>query len=131
MEAIVDARVLVYRAAVGLYPIEVAALDERLHQVSQFVAPSCELLRSYRILDALARQGSMTKSEALRLSMLVCETGIELRPLWPWDISRIAMLDCHPADAWCVALAETLGVPFITRNPNLASLTTSCEIEVY
>lgn len=131
MDAVVDARVLVYEAGVGIIEDPIDAFDDRLAGISQPYAPSCELLRSYRLLRAMARRGSIAQEEALRLAMLVCERGVELRPLWPWDVTRIATLDCHPADAWCIAIAESLDVPFITRNPNLASLTTSCEIEVY
>ena len=131
MDAVVDARVLVYEAGVGIVEDPIDAFDERLAGVSQPYAPSCELLRSYRLLRSLVRRGSIDSQEALRLSMLVCERGVELRPLWPWDVARIATLACHPADAWCIAIAESLEVPFITRNPDLANLSTSCAIEVY
>jgi hypothetical protein len=63
--------------------------------------------------------------------MLVCESGVELRPLWPWDVPRIAALPCHPSDAWCVAIAESLDAPLLTRNPALAELRASCRIEIY
>jgi hypothetical protein len=65
------------------------------------------------------------------MSMLFCESGVELRPLWPWDIPRLTTLKCHPSDAWCIAVAESTGVPFVTRNPELKDVGATCLIEVY
>jgi hypothetical protein len=64
-------------------------------------------------------------------SMLVCESGVELRPLWPWDIPRVAGLSCHPSDGWCIAVAESLGIHFITVDPHLANVGAACPVEVY
>lgn len=83
------------------------------------------------MLKALAKTGDLTPAEATRLSMLVCESGIELRPLWPWDVPRLAALNCHPADAWCIAVAESSGVSLLTRNPGLESVGAACSIEVF
>jgi predicted nucleic acid-binding protein len=131
-ELVVDARVLVYRVIVGISnTAELPTLDARLRGASALLAPSCEFLRSHRILKSLARDGDITPSEAMRMSMLVCESGVELRPLWPWDIPRISTLNCHPSDAWCIAVAESVGVTFVTRNAALQSLDTACPIEVY
>ena len=74
---------------------------------------------------------SISPVDATRLAMLVCESGVELRPLWPWDVPRIAALPCHPSDAWCVAIAESLDAPLLTRNPALTELRASCRIEIY
>ncbi len=131
-EIVVDARILVYRATVALDSFrEVTALDNRLLRASTLVAPSCEFLRSFRMLRTLATEGHLSPSDATRLAMLVCESGVELRPLWTWDIPRVSGLSCHPSDAWCIAIAEGLGVPFVTRNPNLALVEAVCPIEVY
>ena len=130
-EIVVDARILVYRAAVGLAFEEVAELDRRLMGASVIHAPACEFLRSYRMLRTLAAEGIVRPSDASRIAMLVCESGVELRPLWPWDISRIAELRCHPSDAWCIAMAEALDAPLLTRNPELANVGAVCAIEVF
>lgn len=131
-ELVVDARILVHRVTSGLVGSpEVERLDARLLQASTLVAPSCEFLRSYRMLKTLGAEGFLTPSDVARLSMLVCESGVELRPLWPWDIPRISALACHPSDAWCISVAESLGVPLLTRNPELSSLATACPVEVY
>jgi predicted nucleic acid-binding protein len=131
-ELVVDARILVYRVIVGISNTpELPALDARLSQASTLIAPSCEFLRSHRMLKSLARDGDLTPSEAMRLSMLVCESGVELRPLWPWDIPRISTLNCHPSDAWCIAVAESVGVTLVTRNALLESVGAVCPIEVY
>lgn len=130
-ELVVDARILVYRVTSGLLGSdEVERLDARLAQASTLVAPSCEFLRSYRMLKTLGAEGLLTPSDVARLSMLVCESGVELRPLWPWDIPRISAL-CRPSDAWCISIAESLGVAVLTRNPELAVLATACPVEVY
>jgi hypothetical protein len=122
----------VYRVATGLIASpEVAQLDARLLGASTLVAPSCEFLRAYRMLRTLAFEGHLTPSDALRLSMLVCESGVELRPLWPWDVARVAALACHPSDAWCIAVAESLGATLLTRNPFLAEVGAACPVEVY
>jgi predicted nucleic acid-binding protein len=131
-ELVIDARVLAYRVAVGVSDIaESQPLDERLLHATTLVAPSCEFLRAHRILRSLGSAGKLSPSEVVRLSMLVCESGVELRPLWPWDIPRVASLTCHPSDAWCVALAESLGVPFVTLNPRLRDIGATCPVEVF
>jgi hypothetical protein len=131
-EVVVDARILVYRVTVGVSEVtEVPRLDHRLQEATTILAPACEFLRSHRMLQALAHYGDLTPAEAMRLSMLVCESGVELRPLWPWDIPRLATLACHPSDAWCIAVAESSGVSLLTRNPNLASVGAACPIEVF
>ncbi len=131
-ELVVDARVLVYRVAVGQSTLaKNSDLDDRLLAANTLVTASCEFLRSYRMLTTLAAEGFLTPSNALRLSMLVCESGVELRPLWPWDVARVSALRCHPADAWCIVVAESLGVPLLTRNPELKSIGAACAIEVY
>ncbi len=131
-ELVVDARILVYRVTSGLLGSdEVERLDARLAQASTLVAPSCEFMRSYRMLKTLGAEGFFTPSDVARLSMLVCESGVELRPLWPWDVPRISALSCHPSDAWCISIAESLGVALLTRNPELATLATACPVEVY
>ncbi len=131
-ELVVDARVLVYRVTAGLAGSpEMERLDARLLEASALVAPSCEFMRSYRMLKTLGAEGFITPSDVVRLSMLVCESGVELRPLWPWDIPRISALKCHPSDAWCISVAESLGVAFLTRNPSLAHVDAACAIEVY
>ena len=131
-ELVVDARVLVYRVTVGISDVAAtAALDARLLGATTLVAPSCEFLRSYRMLKTLGAEGFLRPADVVRLSMLVCESGTELRPLWPWDIPRVSALPCHPADAWCIAVAESLGMPLITRNSALATLGAACSVEVY
>lgn len=131
-ELVVDARILVYRVTVGLIDSEeTGGLEGRLLGASALVAPSCEFMRSYRMLKTLGAEGYLTPSDVVRLSMLVCESGVELRPLWPWDIPRISALNCHPSDAWCISIAESLGVPFLTRNAALRTLEVACPIEVY
>jgi hypothetical protein len=131
-ELVVDARTLVYRVAVGLGAIEeVSEFDRRLVEASALLAPSCEFLRAYRMLGVLAAEGFLAPSDATRLSMLVCESGVELRPLWPWDVPRIAALNCHPSDAWCIAIAESVGATFVTRNPALKNVGATCSIEVF
>ena len=131
-ELVVDARILVYRVTIGLIDgDETKGLDERLLGASTLVAPSCEFMRSYRMLKTLGAEGYLTPSDVVRLSMLVCESGVELRPLWPWDVPRISALNCHPSDAWCISIAESLGVPFLTRNVSLKTLNAACPIEVY
>jgi hypothetical protein len=131
-ELVVDARILVYRVAVGQSTLqEHSELDARLLQANTLIAPSCEFLRSYRMLTTLSTEGFLTPSNALRLSMLVCESGVELRPMWPWDVARVSALRCHPADAWCIAIAESLGVPLLTRNRDLMSVGAVCPIEIY
>jgi hypothetical protein len=83
-EIVVVARILVYRVTMGVSnAAEIALLDERLADATTIVAPSCEFLGSHRMLTQLARTGDLTPSEATRLSMLTCESGVELRPLWP------------------------------------------------
>jgi hypothetical protein len=132
MELVIDARVMVYRVTVGGHNFkEVERLDARLVEATTLVAPSCEFLRSYRMLNTLAKEGFLSPSESLRLSMLICESGVELRPLWPWDVPRLSTLQCHPSDAWCIAVAESLDVPFVTRNPLLTSVGAACPIELY
>jgi hypothetical protein len=131
-ELVVDARILVYRVAVGLSVIdEIASLDHRLANATALVAPSCEFLRSYRMLGVLGAEGYISPSDVSRLAMLVCESGVELRPLWPWDVPRIAALRCHPSDAWCVAIAESLGAPLLTRNAQLLDVGATCPVEVF
>ena len=131
-ELVVDARILVYLVSAGVVPTaEVPELDQRLREATTLVAPSCEFLRSYRMLQTLSNRGFISPVDATRLAMLVCESGVELRPLWPWDVPRIAALPCHPSDAWCVAIAESLDAPLLTRNPALAELRASCRIEIY
>jgi hypothetical protein len=131
-ELVVDARILVYRVTAGLLESdETTGLDNRLLGASTLVAPSCEFMRAYRMLKTLGAEGYITPSDVVRLSMLVCESGVELRPLWPWDIPRISALKCHPSDAWCISIAESLGVPFLTRNAALQALEIACPIEVY
>ena len=131
-ELVVDARILVYRASVGIGPATVtAALDERLAEATGLLAPACEFLRSYRLLRTLSARGFLSPSDVTRLSMLVCESGVELRPLWPWDVPRIAALPCDPQDAWCIAIAESLDIPLLTRNPLLAEVGATCRVEVY
>ena len=131
-ELVVDARILVYLVSAGVVPTaEVPELDQRLREATTLVAPSCEFLRSYRMLQTLSNRGFISPVDATRLAMLVCESGVELRPLWPWDVPRIAALPCHPSDAWCVAIAESLVAPLLTRNPALAELRASCRIEIY
>ena len=131
-ELVVDARILVYLVSAGVVPTaEVPELDQRLREATTLVAPSCEFLRSYRMLQTLSNRGFISPVDATRLAMLVCESGVELRPLWPWDVPRIAALPCHPSDAWCVAIAESLDAPLLTRNPALAELRASCPIEIY
>ena len=131
-ELVVDARILVYLVTAGTGPIEgIHELDQRLRSASTLVAPSCEFLRSYRMLQTMSARGFISPVDATRLAMLVCESGVDLRPLWPWDVPRIAALPCHPSDAWCVAIAESLDVPLLTRNPALAELRSSCQIEIY
>jgi hypothetical protein len=131
-ELVVDARILVYRVTTGASEAsEMDRLDVRLLGASTLVAPSCEFMRSYRMLKTLGDEGFLSPSDVVRLSMLVCESGVELRPLWPWDIPRISALKCHPSDAWCISIAESLGVPLLTRNPLLAQLDAVCPIEVY
>ncbi len=131
-ELVVDARVLAYRVTVGVSnTTESAALDARLAGATTLVAPACEFLRAHRLLRKFGASGGLSPSEVVRLSMLVCESGVELRPLWPWDIPRLATLDCHPSDAWCIAVAESLAVPFITLNPALELVGASCPVEVY
>ncbi len=131
-ELVVDARVLVYLVTAGLGPIEeLPELDQRLRSASTLVAPSCEFLRSYRMLQTLSNRGFISPGDVTRLAMLVCESGVELRPLWPWDVPRIAALPCHPSDAWCIAIAESLDAPLLTRNPALPELRASCRIEIY
>jgi hypothetical protein len=83
------------------------------------------------MLRTLGAEGFLTPSDVVRLSMLVCESGVELRPLWPWDIPRVTALTCHPSDAWCIAIAEALGIPFITVNPALTKVGATCPVEVY
>ena len=131
-ELVVDARILVYQVTVGLdsFP-DITTLNNRLSSASVLVAPSCEFLRSYRMLSTLGREGFLAPSDVVRLSMLVCESGVELRPLWPWDVARVASLSCHASDAWCIAVAESLGAPFLTRNPDLAHVGAACPVEVY
>lgn len=131
-ELVVDARILVYRVTAGIAGSpEIASLDARLLGASTVVAPSCEFLRSYRMLRSLGAEGFLTPADVVRLSMFLCESGVELRPLWPWDIPRMAALACHPSDAWCISVAESLGVPLLTRNASLAQLATACDVEVY
>ena len=131
-ELVVDARILVYLVSAGVAPAaEVPELDQRLRDATTLVAPSCEFLRSYRMLQTLSNRGFISPVDASRLAMLVCESGVELRPLWPWDVPRIAALPCHPSDAWCVAIAESLDAPLLTRNPALTELRASCRIEIY
>jgi hypothetical protein len=131
-EIVVDARILVYRVAVGVGSIvENPELDARLSNATTLVTPSCELLRSYRILREFGSRGFLTPSDVTRLAMLVCESGVELRPLWPWDVPRIAALPCDPQDAWCVAIAESLDVPLVTGNRELLSVGASCAVEFY
>lgn len=131
-ELVVDARILVYRVASGMIDSpEVDRLDARLLEASTLVAPSCEFMRSFRMLKTLGAEGFLSPSDVVRLSMLVCESGVELRPLWPWDIPRISALKCHPSDAWCISIAESLGAPLLTRNPLLTQLDAVCPIEVY
>jgi predicted nucleic acid-binding protein len=131
-ELVVDARVLAYRVAVGASEIaESQELDSRLLHATTLVAPSCEFLRAHRILRSLGNAGKLSPSDVVRLSMLVCESGVELRPLWPWDIPRVASLDCHPSDAWCIALAESLGVAFVTLNPLLDRVGATCLVEIF
>ena len=131
-ELVVDARILVYRVTTGVFDSpEIEGLDARLLEASTLVAPSCEFMRSYRMLKTLGAEGHLSPSDVVRLSMLVCESGVELRPLWPWDIPRISALKCHPSDAWCISIAESLGAPLLTRNPLLAQLDAVCPIEVY
>lgn len=134
-ELVIDARVLVHRVAVGLTdtndPKEFDALEARLRGAVTLVTPACEFLRSHRMLKALGKQGYLTPSEVLRLSMLICESGVELRPLWPWDVPRVSSLNCHPSDAWCITIAEGLGAPFLTLNPALAQIGATCPVEVY
>jgi hypothetical protein len=131
-ELVIDARVLVYRVTAGITDQEpINALDRRLLGASSLIAPSCEFLRSYRMLRSLGAEGFITPADVVRLSMLVCESGVELRPLWPWDVPRVAALACHPSDAWCIAVAESLGIPFITVDPHLANVGAACPVEVY
>lgn len=131
-ELVVDARILVYRASVGVGQITTASnLDNRLAEATGLLAPACELLRSYRLLRTLSARGFLSPSDVTRLAMLVCESGVELRPLWPWDVPRIAALPCDPQDAWCIAIAESLDVAFLTRNPLLANVGATCRVEVY
>jgi hypothetical protein len=131
-ELVVDARILVYRASVGFGSIDTTgALDGRLAEATGLVAPACELLRAYRLLRILSARGLLSPAHVTRLSMLICESGVELRPLWPWDVPRIAALRCDPHDAWCIAIAESLDVPLLTRNPELAKLGAACPVEVY
>jgi hypothetical protein len=131
-ELVIDARVMAYRVAVGLAAVgESAELDERLRTATTLVAPSCEFLRAHRLLRTLGQRSELSPSEVIRLSMLVCESGVELRPLWPWDIPRLTNLDCHPSDAWCITLAEDLDVPFLTMNPALLSVGATCPVELY
>ncbi len=131
-EVVVDARILVYRVAVGITETpEVVALDKRLRDSATLIAPSCEFLRAHRMLKQLAAIGELSPADAIRMSMLICESGVELRPLWPWDIPRIGALQCHPSDAWCIAIAESLGIPLLTRNPQLAAVGAVCPIEVF
>jgi hypothetical protein len=131
-ELVVDARILVYRVCVGLSAQdEIAALDDRLAKATGLVAPACEFLRSYRMLGVLGAEGFITPADVSRLAMLVCESGVELRPLWPWDVARVAALRCHPSDAWCIAIAESLGAPLLTRNAQLLEVGASCSVEVF
>ena len=131
-ELVIDARILVYRVTVGhdSFP-EITALDDRLMSASTLVAPSCEFLRSFRMLRTLGAEGFLSPADVVRLSMLVCESGVDLRPLWPWDVPRISALRCHPSDGWGIAIAESLDVAFVTRNPELAHVGAACPIEVY
>jgi hypothetical protein len=132
IELVVDARIMVYRVTAGIGRVdELPKLDARLQSATTLIAPSCEFLRSYRMIQTLSARGFISPVDATRLSMLVCESGVELRPLWPWDVPRIASLPCHPSDAWCVAIAESLDAPLVTTNPALANLGASCRIEVY
>lgn len=131
-ELVVDARILVYRASVGVGSVATThALDERMAHATGLLAPACELLRAYRLLRTLSTRGLLSPSDVTRLAMLVCESGVELRPLWPWDVPRIAALPCDPQDAWCIAIAESLDIPFLTRNPLLADIGAACQVEVY
>ena len=116
-ELVVDARILVYRVTVGLIDSEeTGGLEGRLLGASALVAPSCEFMRSYRMLKTLGAEGYLTPSDVVRLSMLVCESGVELRPLWPWDIPRISALNCHPPDAWYQHRRESgCSVPYEKR----------------
>ncbi len=131
-ELVVDARVLAYRVTVGVSDVaESAALDERLRSATTLIAPACEFLRAHRMLRSLGSQGLLSPSEVVRLSMLVCESGVELRPLWPWDIPRVTNLACHPSDAWCITLAESLDIPMVTLNPELSTVGATCPVEVF
>ncbi len=131
-EIVVDARILAYRVVVGIGSFaENPALDGRLSTATTLIAPACELLRSYRMIREFAARGFLAPSDVTRLAMLVCESGIELRPLWPWDVPRIAALPCDPQDAWCIAIAESLDVPLVTRNRELANIGAACAVEVY
>ena len=63
-ELVVDARILVYRVTSGLLGSdEVERLDARLAQASTLVAPSCEFMRSYRMLKTLGAEGFFTPSD--------------------------------------------------------------------
>ena len=81
-ELVIDARVLVYNVTVGAagFP-EVPALDQRLKDATTLISPSCEFLRSHRMLRTLGAAGFLTPADVVGMSMLVCESGVEFAPV--------------------------------------------------
>jgi hypothetical protein len=130
-EVVVDARVLVYQVAVGDVLAERPDLDEILRRAEATYTPAGEPLRAQRILRHLVARGTSAPVEAVRLGMLVCESDVELRPLWPWDVPRIGQLRCSPSDAHCIALAEALDATFVTLAPSLDRVGATCPVRVF
>jgi hypothetical protein len=130
-EVVVDARVLVYQVAVGDVLAERPDLDDVLRRAEATYTPASEPLRAQRILRHLVARGVATAPDAVRLGMLVCESAVELRPLWPWDVPRLGQLRCSPSDAHCIALAEALDATFVTLAPSLDGVGARCPVRVF
>lgn len=82
------------------------------------------------MLRTLGAEGFLTPSDVARLSMLACEPASNFVRSGPGTF-RGSPLSRVISDAWCISVAESLGVALLTRNPELASLATACPVEVY